>query len=185
MKKSIITVIGGDKPGIIASVSESLFRQGCNIENISQTILQSEFAAIYIVSLPDGISIETLEDSLTRDVSEMGLTVHLKYVDEHSVPGTSPSESEPFIVTTTGPDRKGLVAIISRVFADAGVNITNLKAVFEGGDNPTRNIMLYEIDVPSGIHYQKMSENLKQKAAELNLDLSIQHKNIFDTVNRI
>ena len=54
MHKVIVSVLGPDRPGIIATVSQILFEQGCNIENVSQTILQKEFSGIFIATLsPD------------------------------------------------------------------------------------------------------------------------------------
>ncbi len=57
--------------------------------------------------------------------------------------------------------------------------------MFKGGDDPDANIMIYEIDIPLNVDFQKFSETLRQKAANLELELSIQHKNIFEMVNRI
>ena len=184
MKKVIITIIGPDKPGIISAVSGILFTQGCNIENISQTILQSEFAGICLVSMPSELTIETLNEALGSGLPGQSLQIHVKPLDPAMELSGKPI-TEPFIVSTCGPDKKGIVAVISKVIADAGVNISNLKAVFEGGNNPDRNIMIFEIDVPVDADFQTLSEKLKHKAMELHLDLNIQHKNIFDAVNRI
>ncbi|MGD2000724.1 MAG: ACT domain-containing protein, partial [Desulfobacterales bacterium] len=52
MNKAVISVLGPDRPGIIAAVTRMLFEKNCNIENVSQTILQSEFSGIFIVALP-------------------------------------------------------------------------------------------------------------------------------------
>jgi glycine cleavage system transcriptional repressor len=184
MKKTIITVIGPDKPGIIASVSDTLFKRGCNIENISQTTLQSEFAGICVVSIPLDLSIETLREDMKKELLDQNLHVHIKALDEAHIKRSTVS-TEPFIISTCGPDKQGIVALISRIIADAGVNISNLKAVFEGGSNPDRNIMIFEVDIPASTDLQMLSENLKQNASKIGLDLTIQHKNIFDAVNRI
>ena len=40
--KNLFSVIGRDKPGILAKISAILFSYGCNIEDVSQTILQTE-----------------------------------------------------------------------------------------------------------------------------------------------
>lgn len=184
MNKIILTIIGKDRPGIIASVSEVLYRRNCNIENISQTILQSEFAGICIVSMPEGLAGEELEKEFEDTFLDENLYVHVKPLDKTETTGEE-RKGEPFIITTIGPDQKGLVYDISKVIADAGVNIFNLKAVFEGGDNPDRNIMLYEVEVPPGTDQRAFATQLKEKAADLHLELTIQHKNIFDTVNRI
>ena len=45
----IITVIGKDRPGIIATVSGSLYRMNANILDITQTVLQDEFFTMIMV----------------------------------------------------------------------------------------------------------------------------------------
>ena len=94
-------------------------------------------------------------------------------------------ESEPFVITTKGPDSKGLVAGISTTIAAYGVNITNLQAVFKGGDEPGDNIMIYEVDIPADIDQNSFYRDLREKAKSLALEISIQHRNIFETINRI
>ena len=47
--KAIISVIGKDRPGIIAKVSGRLFEMNVNIEDISQTIMQEYFTMIMMV----------------------------------------------------------------------------------------------------------------------------------------
>ena len=45
---SVLTVIGKDRPGIIAKVTDVLYRTGCNLEDISMTVLEQEFAMMVI-----------------------------------------------------------------------------------------------------------------------------------------
>ena len=184
MNKVVITVIGPDKPGVIASISETLFRMGCNIENISQTILQAAFACICVVGMPENIDGEALSAAIGHDLVDPDFHVRITpHAAERSTP--EKSGSEPFVVTTSGPDKKGLVAFISKIIAGHHANITNLKAVFQGGSDPGRNIMFYEIDVPAETDFNRLADDLRKKASENHLDLTIQHKNIFDAVTRI
>jgi len=60
MKKVVISVLGQDRPGIIAAVSGILFEEGCNIENVDQTILQSDSRNFQGSSLPAYRSKETM-----------------------------------------------------------------------------------------------------------------------------
>ena len=55
MEKVVISVLGRDRPGIVATVSRTLSESGCNIEDISQTTLQNEFAGIFIATLPQNL----------------------------------------------------------------------------------------------------------------------------------
>lgn len=184
MKKTIISVLGKDRPGIIAAVTQILFEQDCNIENVSQTILQNEFSGIFIVGVPQSLSDEDLQRCLDERLLSMGLQVCLKRVSEID-PSSNEVASEPFVVVTKGPDRKGLVAGVTAVMAAHRVNVTNLQAVFKGGDDPNANIMIYEVDIPDEADHQALRNDLREKALELSLNISIQHKLIFEAINRV
>ena len=184
MNKVILSVLGHDRPGIVAAVARVLFEQNCNIENVSQTILQTEFSGSFIVSLPPQLFLDDLHEILVEELSFMDMHVHIEPIaaEKHAFQSTP---SEPFVITTKGPDRKGLVAGISATIAHYGVNITNLQAVFKGGDEPGNNIMIYEVDIPTDIDRKAFNEELRGKARSLDLHISIQHRNIFETINRI
>ncbi len=77
--RAIITVIGKDKTGIIASVSGMLAQYGVNIEDISQTVLGEYFTMIMLVSF-DKASIQFAElvkkaETLGR---EAGVEIHVQ-----------------------------------------------------------------------------------------------------------
>jgi glycine cleavage system transcriptional repressor len=184
MDKAIIAILGQDRPGIVAAVSKTLFEQDCNIENVSQTTLQFVFAGIFIISMPANLSAESLHQNLAAALAPLNLEVHITLFEATTTP-ISPPQSEAFIVTTKGPDRKGLVAGISEVIARFEGNITNLQAVFKGGDDPGDNIMIYEVDVPPQTDQQALYQELKKRAHELALDIDIQHRNIFEAIHRI
>ena len=67
MKKTIITVLGPDKVGIIAGVCTYLSNNQINILDISQTIVQGFFHMMMVVDL-SGITVDFSEiaDGLTR-----------------------------------------------------------------------------------------------------------------------
>ena len=184
MKKIIISVLGKDRPGIIAAVTRILYEQECNIENVSQTILQNEFSGIFIVGIPATLSETDLHRHLTDGLDPMGLHVYEKPLSPLD-PEETVVASEPFVVTTKGPDRKGLVAAITAILAAYQVNVTNLQAIFKGGDDPNANIMIYEVDIPTNINHQALRRELREKALSLSLDISIQHKHIFEAINRL
>lgn len=182
--KVVITVLGQDRPGIIARVSKVLFEQDCNVENVSQTILQSEFSGIFIASIPERLTIDVLYSCLIDQTEDLGLHVYIKDLKAPESPADTVA-GDPFVITTQGPDRKGLVAAITAIIADNGVNVTNLQAVFKGGDDPTKNIMIYEVWIPTDTDRAALTRQLTRKADELGLDISFQHRKIFETINRI
>ena len=183
MNKVVISVLGQDRPGIIARVTAAIFEKNGNIENVSQTIVQSEFSGIFIAAFPSDPPPESLQVYFRDQVADMGLTVYIETLKPRKQVAAIPGE--PFVITTQGPDRKGLVAAVTSVIAGYHVNVTNLQAVFKGGDDPSQNIMIYEVDVPLKTNRRELSRDLRKKAEELGLEISIQHRHIFEAINRI
>jgi len=77
--KSIVTVTGKDKTGIIAGVSAVLSEYGVNILDISQTVLQDYFAMIMLVDLSGctisfadlGVKLEDAGKEIAMDIRIM------------------------------------------------------------------------------------------------------------------
>jgi glycine cleavage system transcriptional repressor len=184
MNKFIITVLGKDQPGIIALITSILYENGCNLENVNQMILQDQFAGFFIIDSPLNKDAVALFRAFKEKTKNSGLTIHVNTVqDTQAPPENSPGET--FLITTIGPDQKGLVARFSKIIARHNANIENLKAVFKGGKDPNANIMSYQVLVEPGIDTKNLFDSLRKKAKELDLDIRIQHKNIFDAINKI
>lgn len=183
MSKVIISVLGQDRPGIIAAVSAILLEQQANIENVAQTILQFQFSGIFIATVPTALTPQTLADELNRGLAPMNLEAFVRPLRPQPPP--APVPSEPFVITTRGPDRKGLVAAVTAALARHAVNVTQLQAVFKGGLDPGSNMMIYEVDVPLTVDRTVLRAELQQTANALGLIISIQHRHIFEALNRI
>jgi ACT domain-containing protein len=72
MKKVIITVVGVDAVGIIASVSNYLAKNKVNILDISQTVVGGFFNMMMVA---DGSASEKKFDKLCADLSRVGQTL--------------------------------------------------------------------------------------------------------------
>jgi ACT domain-containing protein len=75
-ERLIITILGADKPGIVAGVSQVLAEHTVNIEDISQTILQEYFAMIMIVDITHStIPLKELKEQLDKTAEEIGVKI--------------------------------------------------------------------------------------------------------------
>lgn len=80
--RAVITVLGKDRIGIIASVSKVLADHKINILDISQTILQDFFTMIMIVDLKEcNIEFENIQDKLNVIGNEMGMSIKIQHED--------------------------------------------------------------------------------------------------------
>ena len=76
--KAIITVVGGDKVGIIASVSAFLAKHSINIVDISQTILSGNFVMMMMTDFESAdIDIDTARKSLSEEAEKLGVNVNI------------------------------------------------------------------------------------------------------------
>ncbi|MGX7348878.1 ACT domain-containing protein [Dolosicoccus paucivorans] len=80
--KAVITVIGTDQVGIVHRVSELCVKHQLNIEDISQTLMDSYFTMITLVNISQmtGTFSEIVED-FDRLSDELGLTIRVQHED--------------------------------------------------------------------------------------------------------
>lgn len=82
MKKTIITVVGKDRVGIIAKVCTYLANNKVNILDISQTIVQGFFNMMMIVDINDAPKdFDILQDELGQVGEETGVIIKLQRED--------------------------------------------------------------------------------------------------------
>ena len=67
--RTIITVMGIDQSGIIAKVSDCLYRYGVNILDINQTIMQNIFTMVMLVEFSAKVD---NTDSVLKELENIG-----------------------------------------------------------------------------------------------------------------
>lgn len=76
--KAIITVVGGDKVGIIAKVSSFLASHSINIADITQTILSGNFVMMMMADFEHSdIDIDTARTALVQEAKALGIEVNI------------------------------------------------------------------------------------------------------------
>ena len=80
--KAVLTVIGRDRVGIIASISNILANCNVNILDITQTIMQDVFTMIMLVDITQAsIQFNALTEQLEGKGQELGLQVKIQHED--------------------------------------------------------------------------------------------------------
>ncbi|WP_432983863.1 glycine cleavage system protein R [Dactylosporangium sp. CA-233914] len=138
MNEYAVTVIGHDRPGIIADVAEILARLGLNLTDSTMTRLRGHFAMTLVCAgPPTAEEIDTALEPLTADRT---LLVTVRGVMEepvHEPAGTH------HVLTVHGADRLGIVATLTRTVAEYGGNITDLTTRLSG----SLYVVVAELDV--------------------------------------
>jgi ACT domain-containing protein len=79
--KAVVTVLGKDRTGIIARVSNLLYEKGVNILDISQTILSDMFTMIMLVEVGQDSQYDEVRGALMDLAKEMGLEIRVQRSD--------------------------------------------------------------------------------------------------------
>jgi glycine cleavage system transcriptional repressor len=184
MQKFVLSVLGKDRPGIVAGIASVLCSLDCNIEDCSQTILQTEFAGIFILSNRENRPLDVIEKKLVDKLGDSGLTFDVKPMAENGEISAD-KVSTPFVVTTMGPDQIGMIAAITGVLADLAINIINFKAILRKDVEPEQLMTIFEVDVPDSVGQNDLKTRLLKVSDKFNLEFTIQHRAIFEATNKI
>lgn len=184
MQKLTASFLGRDCPGIVAEITGMVGKSRCNIEAMSQTMLKGEFAAIFIVSAPDELDPDGLRRLLEKRLEEakIDLSVMVRPAVDNEWGADIPCQ--PFVITADGPDGPGEIGALSRVFARHGVNIENLAATL-GAVAPDTALFVFEVMVPENVDLGRLRREFSLEAKKLGLRASVQHRDIFEAVNRL
>jgi ACT domain-containing protein len=75
-----ITVIGEDKKGIVAKISNLLYNDNINIEDISQKIMGSYFVMIMLVDMKDATQpLEQVRKDLETIGKDLGVQLQIQH----------------------------------------------------------------------------------------------------------
>ena len=80
--KCVLSVLGKDRPGIVAGIAVMLNECGANIDDISQTILGDMFSMTMLTTLdPEVANFDTVQDKLAQEAEKLGVQVTLQRQD--------------------------------------------------------------------------------------------------------
>ena len=72
MSKIVVSVIGLDCPGVVYAYPAPSALE-CNIEEVSQTILKNQFAAIFVANKQESLDNGTIHTQLSKAIESRGM----------------------------------------------------------------------------------------------------------------
>jgi glycine cleavage system transcriptional repressor len=116
----MLTVVGQDRAGIVATLTDALYRGGANLGEASMVRLGGNFTIMLMVQSQGDA--EGLEKMLAPVTQTLGVRVHIDPIQgqlhEHVIPNAR--------ITVHGADRPGIVAQVTAALAAHGFNILDL-----------------------------------------------------------
>ncbi len=136
-----VTVLGHDRPGIIAETTAGLAGLGLNIEDSTMTLLRGHFAMMLLCR--GTVEAATVEAALASLAAGGDLDVSVRPVADEVTPGAGGTS---WVLTVHGGDRPGIVSEVVGQVAAAGGNITDLTTRLAG----ELYLLVAEIALPDG-----------------------------------
>jgi glycine cleavage system transcriptional repressor len=167
-----VSVVGKDRPGIVAAITEGLFRLGCNLADSSCTMLAGEFAMILIVSHQRPFSKSRLSDVLKPVCDGIGMSLAVRTLPPDEV-ARYEADGEICIISVYGADQPGIVYRVTQELAGRGINIMDLNTKLIGTSEEPVYVLMLEACLPDGETpegIEKILENLKK---ELNVEIGV------------
>ncbi len=119
----MLTLVGEDRPGIVAAVTNSLYQNGWNLGETSMIRLGGNFTIMMMVTGEGDV-----QAALQPVANRLKLRMHVDDISgglhQHLVPNIQ--------VRVNGADRAGIVAQVTGVLADVGFNILELESDVAG-----------------------------------------------------
>ncbi len=127
-KQYMLTLVGEDVAGIVAAVTSDLSDANCNLGETSMMRLGGSFSILMIVGTEHSSS--DIKSILDKTCQRFNLKLHVDPLNTNA----SPKQIVPDVrIGIYGADSTGIVAKVTRVLADSGLNITNLSSDIAGG----------------------------------------------------
>jgi glycine cleavage system transcriptional repressor len=141
----MLTLVGEDRPGIVAKVTAALFQAGCNLGEAAMARLGGNFSIMLMVQHPG--SLDSLRAIIDPVAAELALHAHADLIEGHLHRHLIPDVR----VTVYGADRAGIVAQVSGALSAAGFNILDLQSDVGGSEAKPVYIMTMEGQARNGI----------------------------------
>jgi glycine cleavage system transcriptional repressor len=154
-----VSAVGLDRPGIIAGVAERLAAHGANVTDSRMAILRGHFAMTLVVEGAE-------RDALAADLQGLQ-TLETFSVTEVAEAAANPRSQPTAVVSVHGADHPGILAAVTRVLADADVNVCDLQTRLARD----LYVMIMDVAVPPGAG--DLDERLQAVAAEQDVAITL------------
>jgi ACT domain-containing protein len=80
--KTVLSVLGQDRKGVVATIATTLYEAGANIDDIQQTLLKDIFSMTMLVTVDEDMcSFNELQERLVANSEALGMQIRLQRED--------------------------------------------------------------------------------------------------------
>lgn len=180
-KMVLITMIGPDRPGIIASVTDQIAEAGARIRDIEQTVTHTLVSLSVLIDFPTGNSRrQPLIKDLLFLAKELGLNLDFEVIGEGEY--RSKTNRHTYVVTILGGEINATaLARVSRILAEHHVNIERVSKLTQGA----LRCVEFLVTVPSSLDVRMLKRKLLHVGTSLGVDTAVQKESLYRRAKRL
>ena len=163
----MLTLVGQDKMGIVARLSQCLYDGGCNLGEASMLRLGGNFTVMLMVNTNmDETELHVLLEPLA---AELEVRLHVDEIEGH----LHQHQKTDVSISVHGADRSGIVAQVTQVLADSGLNIVDLSTDVVGDETNPIYVMQIEGVATQGMDALQAALDTLQESQADNLQVHL------------
>ena len=165
----VVSIVGGDRQGIVSSLAERAQRFGANWAASRMTRLAGEFAGMVHLEVPREKA-DALATAL-RDLASSGLQVVVARSDGANLP----SSLRVVELELVGEDRLGIVSNLTKLLAGRGISIESIHTdIVRSGVSGKQTFKIEaHLLVPAALSVEALQQEVGTLASEMMLDIAL------------
>ena len=170
MAQLVITAVGPDRPGMVGELTGHLHSGGGNILDSRMVNLRGEFAMMILLECSDEAAAK-----LSRDLPAVGQAMRLRLSVTRQNEVAARVQGLPYRLKTYSMDQPGIVARLTGLLRQHGVNIEELSARQESAPFAGGALFVTEmrLTVPANVALGKLRAELEAVGSEINCDVDL------------
>ena len=171
MKEVMLTLIGPDKTGVVASVAAIAGKAGGNWLDSRMIRMGGYFSGLLRIALP-----ESSISKFGSDISDLMRDIGYQYsIQAAELITQAPADAVSAELALSGQDHPGIVHSIFRIFQLSGVNVEELSTGLRAA--PWSGTPVFEANarllIPPSVDVDALQQNLESIAADLMVEVAL------------
>ena len=179
-RRYVISVMSVDRVGIIHDVTEQILAFQGNVVGLSQTVMRGYFTVLIEAVFPNEVQAAAVLEGIAKGGRAPGELQVLVAQRQPDVP-TAKQRVEAYVLTARGPDRPGVIHRIASFLAGHDVNFEDLYAYVE----EKQFVLIAQVTLPPSLPLERLQIDLEMLGRDSEMEIVLQHENIFAAVNEI
>ncbi len=169
----VVTVLGRDREGLVARITEDIATANANIVDIEQNVIHGLFSMFMLIDISNS---DSGSGKICADLLRAGksLNAEISITPFREYGGYNPTDGKSLLVMTImGVDRPGIVAGVSKSLYKLGTNIERMRMIARG------ELITMEMIVNSkGISINTLRQEMRRVGDSLGIDIIVQPEDL-------